>query len=106
MSFQVVWTNSAESDLTETILYLAEKSPDTTRQKYDQIKTAAQSLNQFPDRGRIVPELMEYGITTYRELIIKPYRLIYKVSEQNVNVLLFIDSRRNIEDILLKRLLR
>lgn len=106
MIYQVFWTSSAESDLTETILYLAEKSPDTARKKYDAIKTAAQTLTQFPERGRIVPELMEYGITTYRELIIKPYRLIYKISEQNVQVLLFIDARRNIEDILLKRLLR
>jgi len=60
-------------------------------------------LNQFPDRGRIVPELKAYGILSYRELIISPWRVVYRTSEQKVYVLAVIDSRRNIEDILIER---
>jgi len=60
-------------------------------------------LNQFHDRGRIVPELKTYGILSYRELIISPWRVVYRTSEQKVYVLAVIDSRRNIEDILIER---
>ncbi|MDO8957925.1 MAG: type II toxin-antitoxin system RelE/ParE family toxin, partial [Deltaproteobacteria bacterium] len=58
-----------------------------------------------PERGRIIPELREQGIAQYRELIIPPWRMIYRISEKTVHVLSVLDSRQNIEDILLKRLI-
>ena len=61
-------------------------------------------LFTFPERGRIVPELRDQGILQYRELIIPPWRILYRISEKRVYVLSVFDSRRNIEDILLKRL--
>jgi toxin ParE1/3/4 len=60
----------------------------------------------FPDRGRIVPEVQDQGITLYRELIVPPWRIIYRISEKAVYVLSVLDSRQNVEDILLKRLIR
>jgi plasmid stabilization system protein ParE len=68
------------------------------------IKKKASSLYLFPDRGRIVPELKDQGITQYRELIVPPWRIIYIISENKVYVFSVLDSRQNIEDILLKRL--
>jgi toxin ParE1/3/4 len=40
----------------------------------------------------------------YRELIIVPWRIIYRVAENKIYVLSVLDSRQNVEDILLKRL--
>jgi plasmid stabilization system protein ParE len=68
------------------------------------IKKKASSLYLFPDRGRIVPELKDQGITQYRKLIVPPWRIIYIISENKVYVFSVLDSRQNIEDILLKRL--
>ncbi|MFQ5686592.1 MAG: type II toxin-antitoxin system prevent-host-death family antitoxin [Candidatus Scalindua sp.] len=62
------------------------------------------ALYRLPERGRIVPELKEYNILQYREIIIDPWRVIYKVAGKKVFVMAVVDSRRNVEDILLDRL--
>jgi toxin ParE1/3/4 len=56
-------------------------------------------------RGRIIPELQAQGVLQYRELIVSPWRIIYRIAGQKVFVLSVLDARQNIEDILLKRLL-
>ena len=46
------------------------------------------------------------GILTYRELIERPWRILYRVEANTVYVLALIDARRNVEDILLDRFVR
>jgi toxin ParE1/3/4 len=102
--YQVVWSNIAENDLRNIIEYIADDSPPNALKIFKSIKQKVSSLNTFPERGRIVPELRDQGILQYRELIISPWRILYRISEMKVFVLSVLDSRRNIEDILLKRL--
>ena len=75
-------------------------------QKYEKIKEAAKPLVLFPNQGRVIPELLKHNITKFKELIISPWRLMYKIENNVVYVMAVIDGRRNIEDILLQRLLR
>ena len=42
----------------------------------------------------------------YRELILGPWRLIYRLDRGQMYVLAVIDGRRNVEDLLLRRLMR
>jgi len=72
---------------------------------FKELRRKATSLRTFPDRGRVVPELQEQGITQYQASIIPPWRIIYRISERRVYVLSVLDSRRNPEDILLRRLI-
>ena len=104
-AYDVKWSETSERDLAEIIEYIAGDSPSYAYQIFKEIKRKASRLYTFPDRGRIVPELQEQGITPYRELIVAPWRIIYRISERNVYVLSVLDSRRNVEDILLKRLI-
>ena len=102
--YRVVWANIAANDLKSIIDYIADDSPSNAFKIFKNIKQKASNLYLFPERGRIVPELQDQGILQYRELIISPWRLLYRISAKNVYVLAVLDSRRNIEDILLKRL--
>ena len=102
--YQVVWSNIAENDLKNIIEYIADDSPSNALKTFKNIKQKASMLFTFPERGRIVPELRDQGILQYREIIIPPWRILYRISEKRVYVLSVLDSRRNIEDILLKRL--
>jgi toxin ParE1/3/4 len=104
--YQVVWATIAEKDLREIIGYISVESPSNALKILKKMKEKASSLYTLPERGRIVPELQDQGISQYRELIISPWRLIYRVAEHEVYVLSVIDSRRNVEDILLKRLIQ
>ncbi|MDD2277064.1 MAG: type II toxin-antitoxin system RelE/ParE family toxin [Smithellaceae bacterium] len=104
-SYNVWWSETAENDLVSMIEYIAGESPLQARKIFGEIKKRTESLNAFPDRGRMVPELKNQGITLYHELIIEPWRVMYRVSEDSVYVLSVLDSRQNVEDILLQRLI-
>lgn len=102
----VRWTAVAERDLTEIITYIAQDCVSRAETILHTITKSASKLHHSPKRGRILPEPRAQGITVYRELIIAPWRLIYRISDQTVFVLALLDSRRNIEDLLLQRLLQ
>ena len=104
--YEVIWSKIAENDLKNIIEYIAVDSPPNAIKIYKKLKQNASSLYTFPDRGRIVPELRDHGILQYRELVIPPWRILYRISEKYVYVLSVLDSRQNIEDILLNRLIR
>ncbi len=102
--YDVVWSNIAEIDLKNIVDYIADDSPPNALKIFKRLKQKASSLYTFPERGRIVPELRDQGILQYREFLISLWRILYRISEKSVLVLSVLDSRRNIEDILLKRL--
>lgn len=101
--YQVAWAAVAHRDLKKIIDYIAIDSPGNALRILKKIRQKVSDLYSMPERGRIVPELQEQGIHTYRELIIAPWRVIYRISNTTVLVLAVIDSRRNVEDILLYR---
>ena len=104
-NYKIEWAGVAEKDLKGIIEYIAEDSPGNAFKILKKIKQKASDLYTLPERGRIVPELQEQGILQYRELIITPWRLIYRIAERKIYVLSVIDFRQNVEDILLKRLI-
>jgi len=103
--FKVSWAGSAVRDLEGIIAYIAEDNPMDAGKILAKIKKVVSDLHHSPHRGRFVPELQNQGILLYRELVIAPWRVMYRVTENTVLVLSVFDSRQNIEDILLKKLL-
>ena len=101
--YRVIWANVAEADLKDIIEYISIDNPQNALKILKKIKQRASELYALPERGRIVPELQDQGILQYREIVIPPWRLIYRIAERKVFVLSLIDSRRNVEDILFKR---
>ncbi len=102
--YEIIWTNVAENDFKEIIEYITIDSHQNALTILKNIRQRASTLYTLPERGRIVPELQAQGILQYRELIIPPWRLVYRIDERKIYVLSVIDSRRNVEDILLSRL--
>lgn len=51
----------------------------------------AESLGEFAERGQIVPEFRD---PTIRELLVRPYRLVYKLSTSRVTVIAVIHGAR------------
>lgn len=103
---EVKWTKTARDDLLQVVHHLKQQSPQAAASVYDHIKEKALELDQFTERGRIVPELQSQGVFHYRELIVaNHWRVIYKIVGCTVFVLAVLDARRNLEDILLQRLL-
>jgi len=105
-TYTVKWTDVAKRDFKEIIDYISQDSHANAKQQYLKIRSEAGKLTQFPQKGRVIPELKKQNIEKYGELIITPWRLFYRIELDTVFVLAVIDGRRNIEDILLARNLR
>jgi len=104
--FEVVWADVAIRDLDDIVDFVALEAPMAAQRLFDRITKRSISLETLPARGRIVPELGRLDIQAYRELIIPPHRLMYRVESKRVVVVAVVDARRDLEEILMARLLR
>ena len=106
MPFKVLLTNDAARDLDELYDYIAlHDAPRKADHVLEQIEKAFSKLSEFPERGAYPKELLATGIREYREIFFKPYRIIYRVMDKNVYVLLIVDGRRDMQSLLQRRLL-
>ena len=106
MPFAVLLTGHAARDLEELCNYIERHDlPGNADHVLDRIEQALASLTRSPERGTYPKELLALGIREYREIFFKPYRIIYRVAENNVYVLLIADGRRDLNVLLQRRLL-
>ena len=106
MAFLVQLTDDAMRDLEEICDYIDQQGePGRVDSVLEQIEKAFSSLAEYPERGNYPAELLDLGIREYREIFSKPYRIIYRVMENNVYVLLIADGRRDMQTLLQRRLL-
>ncbi len=106
MPFAVLLTNDAARDLEDLYDYIAVRdAPRKADYVLEQIEKAFSKLSEFPERGTYPKELLALGIREYREIFFKPYRIIYRVMDKNVYVMLIVDGRRELQSLLQRRLL-
>ena len=106
MPFAVLLTNDAARDLDELYHYIAQSdAPGKADYVLEQIEKAFFRLSESPERGAYPRELSALGIREYREILFKPYRIVYRVLDAKVYVLLIVDGRRDMQTLLQRRLL-
>ncbi len=81
-------------------------SPAKAANLLDSLQDICGKLAELPERGNVPKELAEIGVTDYRELHYKPYRVIYRISGDRVIVYCVLDGRRDMASLLERRLLR
>lgn len=104
--YKVLWSKSAKMDLEDIINYIKLDSKSSALKVLVTIQSQVKDLYDFPDKGRVIPELERFNINSYREIIVSPWRIFYKHIGLNISIVSIIDGRRNIEDILLRRNIR
>ncbi len=106
MRYEVFITEKAQRDLIDIYDYIASNdSPEAADYVYDKIEAVIEGLSEFPERGVYPMELAERGVTDFREVFFKPYRIVYEVQKDAVYVYLVADGRRNMSALLQRRLL-
>lgn len=105
-TYKLKWTTNAKDDLLNIVTYIKKDSLSTASDIYQRVRKKANSSNFFPLKSRVVPELQKEGITFYREVIASPWKVIYKVGNDTVYIMAILDSRQNVEELLLQKLLR
>jgi toxin ParE1/3/4 len=91
MARRVVWTVPAWDDLAAVAEYIARDSAYYAAAFVQEVRDAAESLSEMAERGQIVPELRDPSI---RELLVRPYRLVYRLRAQDVTILAVIHGAR------------
>ncbi len=104
--YKILWTDSAQADLEVIVDFIAEEDPRNALRVLERLEKRARALRRFPERGRIVSEIRALDVFLYRELIERPWRMIYRFDDKRVYVLAVLDSRRELTSLLLERLAR
>ena len=107
MRYKVNFISDAEYDLFEIYKYVYINDSENKAEKlYESLHNKCLTLEKFPKRGRIPPELKLLEIEDFLEIFYKPYRIIYQIIQDEVFIHCIIDGRREIQKILQERLLR
>ena len=107
MKQEVVLSEPALADLLDiNDYYLWEVSDRVASNIIDGLEAAINNLAEFPDRGSIPKELLALGIRQYRQIIEKPYRIIYETCTDKIIVHGILDGRRDMQSLLILRILR
>jgi toxin ParE1/3/4 len=104
--YKILWTDSAQTDLETIVEFIAEEDPRNALRVLERLEKRARALRRFPERGRVVSEMRTLDVFLYREVIEKPWRMIYRFDDKRVYVLAVLDSRRELTSLLLERLAR
>ncbi|MGH7718298.1 MAG: type II toxin-antitoxin system RelE/ParE family toxin [Gemmatimonadaceae bacterium] len=96
MTRRLRWTEQATTQLGAIAEYISVASPVYAEQMVDRLVRRLDQACAYPESGRIVPEI---GQTDVRELLEWPYRLIYRVRPDVIEVLSILHGRQELRQL-------
>jgi len=90
---KVVWTDTAKGNLRTIHRYIAQNSPAYANRMIDRLTARSKQIVAFPLSGRIVPEF-DFG--QIREVFEGPYRIIYHIRPDSIEVVGVVHMSRKI----------
>lgn len=81
---KLLWTQEALLRLQEIEEYISRENPIVAMEFVDKLISVAETIIDYPEKGRIVSEL---SLENIRELIHKNYRIVYLVKKNSVDIL-------------------
>jgi toxin ParE1/3/4 len=91
---EIKWTEPALEHLNGIGDYIAKDNPDAANRLVERVFKAVDLLVQFPELGRRVPEMRNSG---YREVIVSPCRVIYRIEGEMVIVIFVMRGEKQLE---------
>lgn len=89
----VHWTENALKHLVDIYGYISENSTFYALRMVDGLTRKSEGIAAFPMAGRMVPEFQAHDI---REVIERPYRIIYRIKPQKIDVLAVVHGARQL----------
>ena len=81
---RVHWTHTAVAHLLAIYEHIAQDSPLYAQRTIDRLTRRSEQIAVFPQSGRMVPE---YEAPDLREVIERPYRIIYRIQAEQIDIL-------------------
>ena len=79
MAYKLIWSPAARDDLRDIVSFISRDNRERTEAFGFHLINESDKLHNFPEIGRIVPE---YGLPRIREMIVHPYRIVYRVNHK------------------------
>lgn len=95
---QIIWTEPALLDLNEIAEYIALDKPGAASHLVQKVFSKTERLEQFPESGRKPSELKK---SRYKEIIVDPCRIFYRIEKEKVYILYVMRSERKLRKYLL-----
>jgi len=92
---KVNWTSAARAQLRDIGAFVAHSSPQYATKVADRLTKRSQQIATFPHSGRVVSEANNINI---REVIEGPYRIIYHILEDEIDVIAVVHGARQWPD--------
>ena len=89
----VYWTETAKGHLDAIYSYIAQNSAEYALRMVDRLTRRSQQIAEVPRSGRRVPE---YDLNQIREVFEGPYRIIYYIKPDQIDVIAVIHGARNV----------
>ena len=96
----LTWTEPALLDLDEVAEYIALDNPSAASNYVQKVFDRVERLTIYPNSGKRPKELPR---TPYREIVIPPCRIFYRVENDTAYILHVMRSERLLQPFLLKR---
>ena len=95
---QIIWTEPALDNLNDIAEYIAVSNIYAAKQLVDNVFSKIQRLEQFPESGRTPEEIKKLN---YREIVVNPCRVFYKIEGDLVYILHVLRQERDLRKFLL-----
>jgi len=95
---QIIWTEPALDDLNNIAEYIAVSNPNAAKQLVENVFSKVQTLEPLPDSGKVPEEISNLN---YREVVVNPCRVFYKVDNASVYILHVMRQERDLRKFLL-----
>ena len=96
----LIWTEPALLDLDGIAEYIALDNPFVASRYVQRVFDKVERLEQFPKSGKHPEELPN---SVYRELVVSPCRIFYRIEEDNVYILYIMRAEQLLRTFLLKQ---
>ena len=87
----VIWTREALEKLNEIEEFIGTDSPKRAEVFINYLIERGETISQNPKIGRIVPEILNPEI---REIIVKKYRIVYRIKKETIEILTVFEGHR------------
>ena len=95
---QLMWTEPALLDLDAIAEYIALDNPAAASRLVQKVFVSVDKLEGHPMSGKRPPELPD---TSYRELVVPPCRIFYRIEEDTVYILFIMRSEQLLRSYML-----
>jgi toxin ParE1/3/4 len=103
---EIIWSKDAGDELLEIISYIKNNTGKIAAERiFKKIDDGVKRVSENAAGRRIAPMLMNFGINNIHQLNISPWAIFYKVENNEMKIISIIDQKRNLEEILYKKIL-